>query len=378
MHGVWMRKIATKELSEEGRMKGYIEDGDGTWRGVREKYRTRTKKQFIGACRHEWWGSVGEVGNRTFFCSGNLYFLFPGFFHVLESFTALFCLFPLFVLGHYAFTGLSNAYILLKWKIRNILLFILLNRMTSIIWAMNPVWRGIWLLQYCIHDIFACLSSCALWVLIVYFCGQRLYYLRAKVSNYSLHNTALCQQKYVFWLIIISLLYGICEIYLNNITPLLLDFKERAGFIHLWPYVELFMVKYRIHRFRSVREKVGILFREIYLCRFFIGILLKFWQYLIDSFSCRNGDTYAGEYFADKMHGFGVYRFANGHRYEGAWHEGRRQGLGMYTFRNGETQSGHWQNGILDIPSTQNIHPVSPVAVNHSKVLNAVQVMNSL
>ncbi|KAH6826153.1 histone H3 K4-specific methyltransferase SET7/9 family protein [Perilla frutescens var. hirtella] len=88
----------------------------------------------------------------------------------------------------------------------------------------------------------------------------------------------------------------------------------------------------------------------------------------------RNGDRYAGEYFADKMHGFGVYCFANGHRYEGAWHEGRRQGLGMYTFRNGETQSGHWQNGILDIPSTQsNVYPVSPMAVNHSKVLNVVQ-----
>ncbi|KAK6119323.1 hypothetical protein DH2020_046942 [Rehmannia glutinosa] len=88
----------------------------------------------------------------------------------------------------------------------------------------------------------------------------------------------------------------------------------------------------------------------------------------------RNGDRYAGEYFADKMHGFGVYCFANGHRYEGAWHEGRRQGLGMYTFRNGETQSGHWQNGILDVPSTQSaVFPVSPVAVNHSKVLNVVQ-----
>ncbi|XAR63294.1 1-phosphatidylinositol-4-phosphate 5-kinase [Bertholletia excelsa] len=88
----------------------------------------------------------------------------------------------------------------------------------------------------------------------------------------------------------------------------------------------------------------------------------------------RNGDVYAGEYFADKMHGFGVYRFANGHQYEGAWHEGRRQGLGMYTFRNGETQSGHWNNGILNVPSTQNTtYPVSPVAVYHSKVLNAVQ-----
>lgn len=97
--------------------------------------------------------------------------------------------------------------------------------------------------------------------------------------------------------------------------------------------------------------------------------------YSIASHITRNGDTYAGEYFADKMHGFGVYSFANGHRYEGSWHEGRRQGLGMYTFRNGETQSGHWQNGILDVPSTQNpSFPVSPVAVYHSKVLNAVQV----
>ncbi|KAG6518343.1 uncharacterized protein LOC122056494 [Zingiber officinale] len=87
----------------------------------------------------------------------------------------------------------------------------------------------------------------------------------------------------------------------------------------------------------------------------------------------RNGDTYAGEYFADKMHGFGVYLFANGHQYEGAWHEGRRQGLGMYTFRNGETQSGHWQNGALDTLSTQSINLCSPIAVNHSKVLNAVQ-----
>lgn len=97
----------------------------------------------------------------------------------------------------------------------------------------------------------------------------------------------------------------------------------------------------------------------------------KFYLHLI-----RNGDTYSGEYFADKMHGFGVYKFANGHRYEGAWHEGKRQGLGMYTFRNGEQQSGHWQNGVLDIPSTQNTtYPVSPVGVYHSKILNAVQVI---
>ena len=96
--------------------------------------------------------------------------------------------------------------------------------------------------------------------------------------------------------------------------------------------------------------------------------------WLLCSLLHRNGDTYAGEYFADKMHGFGVYQFGNGHRYDGAWHEGRRQGLGMYTFRNGETQSGHWQNGILDVSTAENGNPGSLKATSHSKVLSAVQV----
>ncbi|KAG0460390.1 hypothetical protein HPP92_020285 [Vanilla planifolia] len=87
----------------------------------------------------------------------------------------------------------------------------------------------------------------------------------------------------------------------------------------------------------------------------------------------RNGDTYSGEYFADQMHGFGVYRFANGQCYEGSWHEGRRQGLGMYTFTNGDTRSGHWSNGGLETSSSRNPFPGSAFAVNHSRVLNAVQ-----
>lgn len=100
------------------------------------------------------------------------------------------------------------------------------------------------------------------------------------------------------------------------------------------------------------------------------------WYYIIYNvievmWWCRNGDTYAGEYFADKMHGFGVYRFANGHRYEGAWHEGRRQGCGMYTFRNGETQSGQWDNGVISVSTSQNPFLSS---VSHAKVLKAVQV----
>jgi len=31
-----------------------------------------------------------------------------------------------------------------------------------------------------------------------------------------------------------------------------------------------------------------------------------------------NADMYGGEYFADRMHGFGVYHFSNGHRYKGS------------------------------------------------------------
>ena len=61
----------------------------------------------------------------------------------------------------------------------------------------------------------------------------------------------------------------------------------------------------------------------------------------------RNGDKYAGEYFGDKIHGFGVYRFANGHCYEGAWHEGRKQGYGAYSFRTGDAKSGEWDSGNL-------------------------------
>ncbi|RWW24256.1 hypothetical protein GW17_00011453 [Ensete ventricosum] len=65
---------------------------------------------------------------------------------------------------------------------------------------------------------------------------------------------------------------------------------------------------------------------------------------------CRNGDKYAGEYFGDKIHGFGVYHFANGHCYEGSWHEGKKQGFGMYTFRNGDTRCGDWDSGVLKSP----------------------------
>ncbi|KAH0919201.1 hypothetical protein HID58_026861 [Brassica napus] len=49
-------------------------------------------------------------------------------------------------------------------------------------------------------------------------------------------------------------------------------------------------------------------------------------------------DKHAGEYFRDKIHGFGVCHFPNGHYYEGAWHEGRKQRYGTYGFITGFLQ----------------------------------------
>lgn len=79
---------------------------------------------------------------------------------------------------------------------------------------------------------------------------------------------------------------------------------------------------------------------------------------------CRNGDRYAGEYFGDKVHGFGIYHFANGHCYEGSWHEGQRQGYGTYSFRNSEAKCGEWDAGTLK-------HPLSPLS---DVVLQVVEV----
>lgn len=81
-------------------------------------------------------------------------------------------------------------------------------------------------------------------------------------------------------------------------------------------------------------------------------------------FVCRNGDKYAGEYFGDKIHGFGVYHFANGHCYEGAWHEGRKQGFGAYSFRSGDAKSGEWDSGNL----------VTSLPLTSEPVCRAVQV----
>lgn len=100
----------------------------------------------------------------------------------------------------------------------------------------------------------------------------------------------------------------------------------------------------------------------------YITSVLKGKKLMQSDFCYRNGDRYAGEYFGDKIHGFGVYHFANGHYYEGSWHEGRKQGFGMYTFRNGESRCGEWHDG--------NIKTRLPTLTD--AVLRAVQVRDSL
>jgi hypothetical protein len=98
-----------------------------------------------------------------------------------------------------------------------------------------------------------------------------------------------------------------------------------------------------------------------------LSIASSFLTCCCDSFF-RNGDRYSGEYFGDKIHGFGVYSFANGHCYAGSWHEGKKQGLGMYTFRNGDKRSGDWDFGTLKSP----MPPTDP------SVERAVQVYTSI
>ena len=44
--------------------------------------------------------------------------------------------------------------------------------------------------------------------------------------------------------------------------------------------------------------------------------------------SCRNGDTYEGEWRDGKEDGRGTYHFANGDKCEGEWEDNRLQDMG--------------------------------------------------
>jgi hypothetical protein len=55
--------------------------------------------------------------------------------------------------------------------------------------------------------------------------------------------------------------------------------------------------------------------------------------------------VHAGEYFNDKMHGFGMYKYAGGDVYEGQYIEGKKEGYGKYVATDGGIFDGEWKDG---------------------------------
>lgn len=54
---------------------------------------------------------------------------------------------------------------------------------------------------------------------------------------------------------------------------------------------------------------------------------------------------FIGEYFQDKKHGKGKYRWADGRVYDGMWLNGKQNGEGKYIASDGTTRIGIWKNG---------------------------------
>ena len=60
----------------------------------------------------------------------------------------------------------------------------------------------------------------------------------------------------------------------------------------------------------------------------------------------KGGNESAGEYLNDKREGYGYYRWSDGRRYKGWWHENKQHGLGMYFSPEApEPKYGLWQMG---------------------------------
>jgi hypothetical protein len=60
-----------------------------------------------------------------------------------------------------------------------------------------------------------------------------------------------------------------------------------------------------------------------------------------------NGDRYDGEFFEDRLEGFGAYSFGRGpwagERYEGDYANDRRHGYGVYRWATGDVYKGPWR-----------------------------------
>ena len=55
-----------------------------------------------------------------------------------------------------------------------------------------------------------------------------------------------------------------------------------------------------------------------------------------------NSNTYEGEYFLDKKHGFGEFKWESGNYYKGNYKEDQRHGYGEMFWTDGSSYKGEW------------------------------------
>ncbi|MBT6202038.1 MAG: PEGA domain-containing protein [Bacteroidetes Order II. Incertae sedis bacterium] len=91
-----------------------------------------------------------------------------------------------------------------------------------------------------------------------------------------------------------------------------------------------------------------------------------------------HGETWAGEWRNDELHGQGTWTGANGEKYVGEWKDGEKHGKGKWTSADGQTYVGEWKNdnalsllpeaqsGDIDVISTPSVKPASVTV--HSNV----------
>lgn len=64
------------------------------------------------------------------------------------------------------------------------------------------------------------------------------------------------------------------------------------------------------------------------------------------SITWQNGDSYEGDFLADKLSGYGVYTFKSGDVYEGEFLDGKKHGRGKYTSFDGSYYDGEFENDL--------------------------------
>ena len=61
-------------------------------------------------------------------------------------------------------------------------------------------------------------------------------------------------------------------------------------------------------------------------------------------------ESYEGDWFEDKMQGFGTYHYPDGSIYEGEWKDDKHHGKGILSFSNGTRYEGEWQQHWMQGP----------------------------